>query len=196
MNDGNTAVLDRTSGETESGDSWRGLQLVEQSRARIARGEGKVRPGQRLDFSRASTPGDCLPQGDLYVLVLATFEPEELANGIPEAAKQLIYPEYKQVTDFNAPRPDGTPDNYRKLAVDDTEGAKHILNNLEGVKMWRPGDWPNSESLEGPILLLGKDNQIDHPKHGTVGIPAGFLIEIGYQRTYDFVLKQERRAAD
>jgi hypothetical protein len=83
-----------------------------------------------------------------------------------------------------------------QLVPEGGEGSRHILRHADGVELFRPSDWGSEDSLVGPIIRLGKENVIDHPRHGNVTIPAGFSVSCTYQREYDEEQKRERRARD
>lgn len=68
-----------------------------------------------------------------------------------------------------------------QLAPGTTRGSRHCIRTLDNVKVYRRKD---ATALDGPILLLGKPNDIVHPEHGDCeNIPAG-VIGIAYQRAY------------
>ena len=58
-------------------------------------------------FGAGNAPGDCLPQGDVYLTMLA---------GVPRGAKKI--------------------EARAKIAEGDTQGARHILDSLAGVTMY------------------------------------------------------------
>jgi len=130
----------------------------------------QVKPGLPERFTEASTVGDAIAQGDLMLIIVAS---------IPEGLKLV------QSTD---------PVN-RQLVPGNTQGARHCLDSLEGVDLYRPEDW-NEDSNEGPAFKLTKERTVMHPKHGDVTIPAGFIVECVYQREYDQEQKRERLAKD
>lgn len=139
---------------------------------RIASGKDTVKPGQPIHMTDAWTVGDCARQGDLYIDVIES--PKKCPQGF--VAVELT-------------------DKDRQLVPGNTEGAKHVLENLAGVTMYRPENW-NEESLVGPILILSRPNTIKHPTHGHVHIPAGFAVACNYQVEYDAQLRREARARD
>jgi len=71
---------------------------------------------------------------------------------------------------------------YRQLAPGATRGSRHCLDALTGVRMFHrrtPGP------LDGPILWLSVPRTLTHPTHGDiVGLPAGAILKITYQRLY------------
>ncbi len=127
----------------------------------------KVRPGQPECFTDAATVGDCIPQGDLYLIV---------ADEIPQNFK---------------------PKQINQLVPGNTQGARHCLDSLDGAEVFVPPGWSDDyDELQGPFLRLSKERTIVHPTHGDVTIPAGFIVECVYQREWDAEQARERRNAD
>lgn len=129
-----------------------------------------IHPGMAFRFSEASTSGDGVWQGDLGI---------EIVSEVPK--------EYVRVAKTKAID--------RKLVPGATEGSRHELDSLKGVKIYRPETW-NEESLQGPCLVFTQERVITHPKHGHVTIPDGFTVLLRYQREFDKELQQERRTRD
>lgn len=147
------------------------IETIEQHAAVIRNGEhDKIGPGKPITMSRALVVGEGVAQGDLMLIV---------ADGVPDGYKRISRP--KAID--------------KQLVQGNTHGAKHCLDSLAGVKMWRPENW-NSESIDGPYLQFTQDRQVLHPTHGTVHIPAGMSVTCYYQREYDQEMKRERRTAD
>lgn len=147
------------------------IELIEQHAKKIREGKHEtVSPGQPVRISEAAEVGDGVWQGDLGIEIV------EAAMG--------DYIEVKSPTDAD-----------RQLVPGNTQGARHCLDSLDGVRMFRPIDW-NAESLQGPVLVLSKERTILHPTHGAVAIPAGFTVRCRYQREFDAEQRRERRAAD
>lgn len=76
-----------------------------------------------------------------------------------------------------------TPDagNSTQLAVGATQGSRHCLDSLAGVKIFRIG---NPTPLDGPILVTTRARSITHPEHGDcVNLPPG-VYSIRYQRAF------------
>lgn len=129
-----------------------------------------VRPGLPHRLSDAAVAGDIGWQGDLKLTVI-----DKIPDGF-----ELV----KKPTDID-----------RQLVPGNTQGARHCLDSLAGVKLYRPTIWPDS-GLVGPCFVLTEERTIEHPTHGHVTIPAGFTIQCGYQREWDAEQKRERRNAD
>lgn len=147
------------------------IELIEQHAALIRDGKHeRVSPGQPAAFTTACVADDCIWQGDLGLFV---------ANEVPSGYVRIAKPTAQD----------------KQLVPGNTEGAKHCLDSLAGVKLFRPQDW-NAESLVGPCLVLTKERTILHPTHGAVTIPAGMTVVCRYQREYDDELRRERRAVD
>lgn len=147
------------------------IQELERHAALIRDGKhDRIGPGVPVQMSPALEPGEGVAQGDLYLIV---------ESRVPEDYVEVLQPQ----------------DSDRQLVPGQTVGAKHCLDSLEGVKMYRPNLW-SSESLEGPHLVLSQDRVVLHPTHGAVTIPAGMSVTCYYQREYDAEQKRERRALD
>ena len=134
----------------------------------------KIGPGEPFRFSEASTVGDAVAQGDLYI---------QIVESVPDG-----FDHQTQSKDID-----------RQLVPGNTVGSKHCLESLATVDLYWPAGWshsPTYEGLQGPALVCKEDTSILHPTHGTVTIPAGFTVVTGYQRVFDEEQKRERRAAD
>lgn len=129
-----------------------------------------VAPGQPARFTEACQAGDAIWQGDLCIA---------LADRIPDGYVKVEHPEESDL----------------QLVPGNTVGARHCLDSLDGVELYRPQDW-GSESLNGPAFVLTEERTVLHQKHGDVTIPAGFTVVTGYQREWDAEQKRERRAKD
>ena len=127
-----------------------------------------IKPGQPVRFTEACVPGDRIWQGDLALTIRMS---------VPKTGYVLV------------------KDAGVQLVVGNTEGAKHCLDSMEGVKFYAPMDW-NEESLKGPILVLSQERTVLHPTHGNVTMPAGFIVECTYQREWDREQAREARARD
>jgi hypothetical protein len=137
---------------------------------RIAAGEHeKVKPGMPFRLTTAAQPGDAVWQGDLCIEVVA-----KVPDGYKLSRKPAV-----------------------QLVPGTTQGARHCLDSLQGVKVYYPANWPNvEETLLGPCLVLFQERNILHPTHGAITIPAGFTILCSYQRDYDYQTRQTRRTQD
>lgn len=129
-----------------------------------------IKPGQPVRISEAASIGDFVRQGDLYLIVA-----EKPPTGYVKATAKT-----KTV----------------QLVPGNTEGSKHCLDSLDSVDLYYPSDWPNAESLAGPLVKAKSEVTVLHPTHGSVTIPAGMAVQCGYQREYDAELKRARRNAD
>lgn len=127
----------------------------------------KIQPGMPVAITSAAAPGDAVRQGDLYLVVV---------DKVP-----LDYEEKKG--------------KFVQLVPGQTQGSKHCLDGLCGVRIFLPPKW-DEESLEGPCLILSEERTVLHPTHGSVTIAAGLVIQCIYQREYDKELAKERRARD
>lgn len=147
------------------------LERIEKHAASIKAGNERVKPGQPVRFTEASVYGDTIAQGDLYLMIY-------------EGAPPADYVEIKKPKEID-----------RQLVPGNTQGAKHCLDSLDGVKLFRPKEW-TGDDLRGPLLVLSEERTVLHPTHGAVTIPAGFMALCGYQPEYDAELRRERRNVD
>lgn len=131
----------------------------------------KVKPGAPERFTDAAAPGDTIRQGDLYITIRE--------GAIPEGYVLVEKP--KEVD--------------RQMVPGNTEGAKHCLDSMDGVDLYRPAQWTEG-SLDGPIINLEKERTVLHPTHGSVTIPKGMSAEFTYQREWSKERKRAIRAAD
>lgn len=129
-----------------------------------------VRPGQPKRFTEACVPGDTIPQGDLYLMIVDQVPVGYELVKRPKAADKQLFP-------------------------GNTIGSRHCLDSLEGVLIYRPQNW-NEESLLGPCLVLSQERTVLHPTHGNVTAPANTIVLCGYQPNFDYELMKERKARD
>lgn len=146
------------------------IDRIEKHAANIRDGKATVSPGLPFRINEAATVGDVVWQGDLGL---------EIVAGVPDG--------YSRV---ESPR-----DADRQLVPGSTQGARHVLDSLDGVELWRPTGWPNVTQL-GPAMVLRKERTVTHPVHGDVTIAAGHTVLCSYQREWDAELRAERRNAD
>jgi hypothetical protein len=146
------------------------IEKIQRHTSRIKDGKAKVKPGHPVRMSEAAGVNDAIRQGDLYLIV------------IDKVPSDVVLIRSRKDID-------------RQLVPGNTTGAKHCLDSLDGVELYRPTDWSES-TLQGPVFRLSKERTVLHPTHGAVTIPAGFLIECRYQREFDQEQKRERRARD
>lgn len=146
------------------------IDEIQRHTRRIAEGRESVSPGQPTRFTEACVPGDTIWQGDLGLVLVAS---------IPAGYARVEHP----------------TDSDRQLVPGNTQGAKHCLDALEGVALYRPADW-SADSLFGHCLALTAERTIEHPTHGAVTIPAGFTVHCRYQREFDAEQRRERRVED
>lgn len=130
----------------------------------------KVSPGMPASFTTACGPGDGIWQGDLGLEIVASVPNNYALVKKPRSAdKQLV------------------PGN--------TQGSRHCLDALVGVKLYRPKGW-GGESVRGPCFVTTKERKVLHPTHGAVTIPAGLIVLCRYQREWDKEQELARRAQD
>lgn len=149
------------------------ISRLETHKDNLLKGNLPVRPGMPVDFTNASI-GDCVPQGDLYILRL------------PDNTK--IPADYVR------------NDERTKLVPGDDAGSHHYIQKTKGMELYWPPEYNKDlESTRGPIVRLkGAGTDVVHmgpSKHGTVNLGEG-CYEIGFQRLYDAELRAERRARD
>ena len=147
------------------------IEKIQKHAAKIRNGEhDKIGPGVPVTISNALVAGEGVAQGDLNIIV---------ADSVPRGYVLIKKPQSR--------------DN--QLVPGNTVGAKHCLDSLAGVTLYRPQQW-TEESLDGPCLVLTQERTVLHPTHGAVTIPAGMTVVCHYQREYDRELANERRARD
>lgn len=85
----------------------------------------------------------------------------------------------------------------RQLVPGNTQGAKHCLDSLDGVRLFRHTNWNQQyDGLDGPWIECREERVVNHPTHGPWTIPAGRCIKFEYPRVHDFEQQRERRNAD
>lgn len=131
----------------------------------------RVKPGKPERFTAAACKGDAIRQGDLYLVI---------GDKAPKLGFVLL---------------DNREELHKQLVPGNTQGAKHCLDSLDGVAIYRPEKFDN-ESTIGPVLVLSQDRVVQHPTHGHVTLLAGSVVECHYQREYDAEQKRETRARD
>jgi hypothetical protein len=97
-------------------------------------------------------PGDEVRQGDVYLTRLA---------GLPRGLVKVDRPA-------------------RQLAPGDTQGSRHCLRSLRGVRVYRlaePGP------LDGPVIEAEREWAVDHPEHANFVLPPG-VYAVTYQRAF------------
>lgn len=147
------------------------IDRIQNHAKKIALGEHEqIKPGASVAFTNACTNEDCIRQGDLYLIVVDSVPSE--------------YIQVKKLTEQD-----------KQLVPGNTQGSKHCLDSLDGVKLYRPKEW-NEESLLGPCFISTEDRTVLHPVHGDCFVPAGLMIQCGYQKEWDKAQKAERRARD
>ncbi len=145
-------------------------ELVQQA-DEIANGKhATVRPGKPFHFKGVESIGDGVWQGDVGICVV-----DDSVEGLVE----ILDP--KDLCVVLDP-------------LEDTVGSRHILDSLDGVKWYNPGQ--DASVLTGPKLICVKDRVITHPVHGNVHLLAGQCYQTRYPRVYDEELRTERRNAD
>lgn len=147
------------------------IDKIEKHAAKISAGEvEQVKPGMPVAFTDACQPDDAIRQGDLYLVVVAA---------IPHGYIEVVKPTKAD----------------KQLVPGNTQGARHCLDSLSGVRLFRPEKW-DAESLDGPCFVLTKERKVLHPTHGAVTIPAGMTIQCLYQREWAKEERKQRRARD
>lgn len=150
------------------------IEEIQRHAQKIASGEhDTIRPGMPFRIPESWIVNEAVAQGDLVIRVIEEIRPGyELVSKPTKVDKQLV------------------PGN--------TEGAKHCLDSVRGLKLYRPSGWPQSAdgSLQGPIIVADRDVVIEHPKHGHVTIPKGRMVACDYDKEFDLIQKRERRNAD
>ena len=110
----------------------------------------RIRNDQHQTVATMS-PGDAWAQGDVLLVCL---------KNPPKNLEQVKNPALQ-------------------LAPGETQGSRHCLESLAGVKVWRRRNDRNP--LDGPILEAPAGVRVNHPEHGDVSLPPGWY-EVLYQR--------------
>lgn len=152
------------------------IVLIESHARAVKDGKHKtVKPGQPFDFNAAHQTGEGVWQGDLGV---------EIVSCVPTG-----YELVKNPTSAD-----------RKMVPGPEDGAKHHLDSFNGVTLYRPKGWgEDMDMLDGPVLVVTKPRQIVHSgsgQHGTVGLCAGNIYALRYQRVWENEEARERRSKD
>lgn len=136
-----------------------------------------VTPGQPFTLSDVHQPGEGVWQGDLGV---------EVVDAIPA--------DYVEVKDL--------ADSDRQLVPEGGAGSHHRIRSLDGVTLYRPKGWGESETdLRGPCVVFDTPNEIVHQPghgrpHGTVVIASAMIVLCRYQRNLAADEREARRAMD
>jgi len=136
-----------------------------------------VAPGLPFHLNSTHQAGDGVWQGDLGI---------EVVSQIPNDYILVVKP-----TDAD-----------RQLVPESGQGSHHRLRSLEGVKLYRPAKWGESDTdLRGPCIVFDRPGAIVHDPghdkpHGTVFIDDPMTVLCRYQRNLDAETKQERRSHD
>lgn len=143
-------------------------QIIETMETAIR--DPEVAPGQPACFTDAAAPGDAIAQGDLLLLVVSQEEFQTLIKQSKYTAVSHLEISWTKPT--------------VQLVIGNTEGAKHCLDSLDGVEMVFPNIFDSLVTLRGPMFQLHESRTVLHPVHGDVTIPAGFCIQVWYQREH------------
>lgn len=136
-----------------------------------------VTPGNPASLTAAHQPGDGVWQGDLGIEIVAT---------VPSGYMRIDKP----------------ADADRQLVPEGGQGSHHRLRSFDGVTLYRPSDWGNSDTdLRGPCIVFESPNAIVHEPghdkpHGTVNIEAPMTVLCRYQRNLAADERAALRAAD
>lgn len=67
-----------------------------------------------------------------------------------------------------------------QLAPGNTQGSRHCLESLEGVRLFQLS---NPSPIEGPVVDAPNGMRVNHPEHGDVSFGPG-VYGVVYQRQY------------
>lgn len=115
----------------------------------------------RLRFGAGAEVGAVLRHGDLYFTKMAA---------VPAGAKLIEKPD-------------------PQLAPGTTQGSRHILDSLHGVKVYAVA---NPTPLDGPVLDVATERTVGHPEHKPIVLEPG-VYACTHQRAY---AQELRRVAD
>lgn len=134
------------------------MLTVEKSFAKVRRSAEKIKNNETQRFPEAASIGDVVRQGDIYIQLI-----KALPDGIVKS-------------------------NNPQLAVGTTQGSRHILDSLDGVKLY---NIKGATPLDGPVFKTTKERTITHPEHGDWILPAG-CYKITYQRAFAEELRRQQ----
>jgi hypothetical protein len=135
------------------------MMTAEKSLANVQRSAETIRNDDPQRFPVAASIGDVWRQGDIYIELLAS---------VPVGTTRKKKPS-------------------TQLAPGTTQGSRHILDSIVGVKVYQLG---TPTVLDGPILDLAKERTVTHPEHGDVVLPPG-CYGITYQRAFADELRRQ-----
>lgn len=113
----------------------------------------RIKSDELQQFSEAAAFGEAVRQGDIYIFLI---------ESVPSNCKRIEKPG-------------------KQLAPGTTQGSRHCLSTLRGVKLYRLKS-PNP--YDGPVIEVSRAVTITHPEHGDIRLFPG-VFGIGYQRTED-----------
>lgn len=113
----------------------------------------RIKSDELQHFPEAASFGEAVRQGDIYIFLL---------DSLPPGCTRIDKPN-------------------KQLAPGDTQGSRHCLSSLRGVKLFR---LKNPNPYDGPVIEVAKPVTITHPEHGDIRLFPG-IFGIGYQRTED-----------
>ena len=136
------------------------LELMKEKITKLRNGDAPILPGTREAFTEGCTHMDRIWQGDV------AFTLKNREDMPPNYIKWLKVPSNLQ------------------LVHGSDIGSMHCLDSMDGVDAYVPDTW-SSESMKGPFLVLSKDREATHPKHGDVGLLKNTCIHVTYARELD-----------
>lgn len=151
---------------------------VEQIAGNLKEHQSRISPGQSFHLTEAHSVNDCVWQGDLGLIVV---------NEVPNDYKLVEKP---------------IEQDRQLVPLDGSPGSHHRLKSFNGVRLYRPKDWGESEiDLRGPCVVFEKPNAIVHESgtenpHGTVFIDVPMIIRCSYQRNLNMLEAFSHRARD
>ena len=137
-----------------------------------------VSPGNPASITGAHSAGEGVWQGDLGL---------EVTDMVPSDYVLIENPTNK---------------DRQLVPLDGGPGSHHMLASFDGVTLYRPKDWGESDTdLRGPCVVFERPNSIVHEPghshpHGTVTIESPMTILCRYQRNLAADERAARRAAD
>ena len=134
-------------------------------------------PGYSQNLTRANLVNEGVPQGDYYIWVSRR---KKAPKGWVRRHDPALVPNAKK----------GTVGSQHRVS-DDT---------MAGCELWFPPDWEtkgeDDPSTKGPMIICKDNVTIIHPTHGFLHCEAGMVLESGYQKNFDLILKKRRRSRD
>ena len=146
----------------------------------------KIASNKPQRFPEAASDGDYFRQGDIYITFReGLFTAKTTGRGKNKTTVTVPHSDWKEV-EVSKLR--------LQLAIGDTQGARHVLDNLAGVRQFEK---TGGDALQGLLLLTTEERVLTHPEHGHTILPAsvstcdGKVAYDAYEFTFQRMMAQE-----